>query len=261
MEYLNFADWKSANAAPRHVIALDTTYHCAPEVFFFTPQKRWYLIYQWTDKTPGTGFFGPAFSTMDDVSKPETLTKPVMLFPKKPDHVPRWIDFWVICDKTDAFLFFTGDDGRFWRSRTAIADFPKGWSNPVLVLQLAQNEFFEATCTYRLKGLEKFLTIAEAIGPGNKRYCKVYVADSLGGDWQPIAGSWEKSFASINNTRFADGVEPWTDSISHGELLRDGCDETLTVDPAHLKFLFQGCTAGERAGRNYGQYPLAARPA
>ncbi len=255
MEYLSFADWKSADTAPRRVIALDTTYHCAPQVFFFTPQKRWYLIYQWTDKTSDTGFFGPAFSTMDDVSKPETLTEPTMLFPAKPDNVKKWIDFWVICDRTGAYLFFTGDDGRFWRSRTALSDFPKGWSKPELVLELPQNEFFEATCTYRLKGLEKFLTIAEAIGPGSKRYYKAYIADRLDGEWKPAAGSWEKPFASINNVKFADGVAPWTDSISHGELLREGCDETLTVDPAHLQFLFQGCTADERAGKDYGHYP------
>lgn len=48
---------------------------------------------------------------------------------------------------------------------------------------------------------------------------------------------------------------PCTDSISHGELLRTGCDETLTVDGDHLRFLFQGCTAEERAGKQYSQFP------
>jgi hypothetical protein len=255
MEYLGFADWANADAVPRRVIKLDDTYHCAPQLFFFRPQRKWYLIYQWADKTPATGFFGPAFSTMDDPGKPETLTKPAMLFPKKPENVPRWIDFWVICDDRHAYLSFTGDDGNFWRSRTALADFPKGWSRPELVLRDKKDEFFEASHTYRLKGLDKFLTLVEAIGPGGKRYYKAFLTDRLDGDWRPIAGSWGKPFASAENVRFTPGVAPWADSISHGELLRDGCDETLTVDPARLRFLFQGCTAAERDGKPYGKFP------
>ncbi len=54
---------------------------------------------------------------------------------------------------------------------------------------------------------------------------------------------------------FAPGVTPWTDAVSHGELVRDGCDETMTVDPARLRFVIQGCTAEDRAGKDYGQFP------
>jgi hypothetical protein len=255
MEYLSFTDWKDANAAPRRVISLDTTYHCAPQVFYFRPQKKWFLIYQWADKTPGTGFFGPCYSTMEDVGKPETLTPPKMLFPAKPANVKAWIDFWVICDEHRAYLFFTGDDGRFWRSQTELAAFPNDWTEPKLLLELPKNDFFEATHTYRLKGLKQYLTLVEAIGPGDRRYYKAYVADSLDGNWKPLADSWDKPFASIQNVRFAKGVTPWTDAISHGELLRESNDETLTVDPDHLRFLFQGCTKEERTGKGYGLYP------
>ena len=255
MEYLNFTDWAQANAAPRRVISLDETYHCAPQVFWFRPQQKWYLFYQWTDKTPQTGFFGPAYSTMSEPGKPETLTKPVMLFPRKPANVEHWIDFWMIADATHAYLFFTGDDGRFWRSRTALADFPTGWSQPELVMQSKTEELFEASHTYRLKGFDQYLTLIEAIGPGGVRYYKAYAADKLDGAWRPLADSWDKPFASVKNVSFAPGVAPWTDSISHGELLRDGFDETLTVDPAHLRFLFQGCSSQERAGKDYGHFP------
>jgi hypothetical protein len=255
MEYLSFTDWNNANAAPRQVISLSDSYHCAPEVFYFRPQKKWYLIYQWDDKTPKTGFYGPAYSTLQDVSKPETLTRPVMLFPRKPANVEHWIDFWVICDDAHAYLFFTGDDGRFWRSRTALGDFPAGWSQPKLILQTGKDAFYEASHTYRLKGLDKFLTMVEAVGPEGRRYYKAYIADRLDGEWEPLATTWEKPFAAINNVRFAPGVAPWTDAISHGELLRDGYDETLTVNPAHLRFLFQGCSKAERAGKKYSQFP------
>ncbi|MCX7007928.1 MAG: non-reducing end alpha-L-arabinofuranosidase family hydrolase [Kiritimatiellaeota bacterium] len=255
MEQLSFADWKHADAAPRHVINLVTNYHCAPQVFFFRPQQKWYLIYQWADPTPQTGFFGPVFSTLADPGRPETLTPPKMMFPRKPANVPHWIDFWVICDARHAYLFFTGDDGRFWRSRTALADFPLGWSQPELGLQTARDELFEASHTYRLKGREQYLTLIEAIGPGGARYYKAWLADKLDGAWQPLAASWAQPFASSQNIHFASGVTSWTDSVSHGELLREGCDETLTVDGEHLRFLFQGCTAQERAGKKYGQFP------
>lgn len=44
----------------------------------------------------------------------------------------------------------------------------------------------------------------------------------------------------------------WTDSFSHGELLRAGYDERLEVDPANLRFLFQGLP-DDQWGQGYGQ--------
>ena len=33
---------------------------------------------------------------------------------------------------------------------------------------------------------------------------------------------------------------PWTQDISHGEMIRAGTDQHLEVDPCHLQFLYQG---------------------
>ncbi|UCF16555.1 MAG: hypothetical protein JSW59_03665, partial [Phycisphaerales bacterium] len=49
-------------------------------------------------------------------------------------------------------------------------------------------------------------------------------------------------------------VEPWTDNVSHGELIRDGFDQTLTVDPGNLRFIFQGMWDKDKANRGYGQF-------
>ena len=49
--------------------------------------------------------------------------------------------------------------------------------------------------------------------------------------------------------------ERWSDSISHGELLRDGYDERLEVDPSNLRFLYQGVLDRDRQGKAYGQIP------
>ena len=46
----------------------------------------------------------------------------------------------------------------------------------------------------------------------------------------------------------------WTRDISHGELLRDGYDETLTIDLAQLRFLYQGVSP-DAAGLPYNSLP------
>ena len=51
------------------------------------------------------------------------------------------------------------------------------------------------------------------------------------------------------------GPAHWTDSFSHGELLRAGCDERLEVDPARLRFLFQGVLDRDKRGKRYGDIP------
>jgi hypothetical protein len=111
--------------------------------------------------------------------------------------------------------------------------------------------FYEASHTYRLKGLDKFLTIVEEDG---RRYYKAYVADALDGTWTPLADSAERPFAGWANIRPAKGVEPWTDNVSHGELIRDGADQTMTVDPANLRFVFQGMLEQDKGGKGYGAF-------
>jgi CheY-like chemotaxis protein len=104
MVYLSFADWAdAANAKPYYLDENPSLrgYHCAPQIFYFRPQKKWYLIYQ---SGP------PQYSTADDITKPETWTKPESFFPTNPPEVSRnWLDFWIICDATHAYLFCTGE--------------------------------------------------------------------------------------------------------------------------------------------------------
>ena len=173
-----------------------------------------------------------------------------MLFREDPADVQSWIDFWVICDDARAHLFFTSNDGRMWRSQTRLADFPGGWDAPRVALE---GDVFEASHTYRLRGLDKYLTLIEAVGEGGRRYYKAYLADRLDGKWSPLAASAEKPFAGSGNVRFSGGR--WSDSFSHGELLRAGSDERLEADPADLRFLFQGVSDKARKGKAYGEIP------
>jgi len=33
-----------------------------------------------------------------------------------------WLDYWIICDDSHAYLFFPDDHGRMYRSRTTLAE-------------------------------------------------------------------------------------------------------------------------------------------
>ena len=96
------------------------------------------------------------------------------------------------------------------------------------------------------------MTVVEAQA-GGRRYYKAYLAEKLDGQWTPLAATKDKPFAGPVNTRHT-GTH-WTDSFSHGELIRDGFDQTLQVDPVHLRFLFQGVSDQAKAGKKYGQIP------
>lgn len=248
MEQLSFADWEHANDAPRTEIELHDAYHCAPQVFWFTPHKCWYLVYQ-AGKLAQRPGLTPCFSTTTDITDAKSWTKPAPMIADVP-AAQKWIDFWVICDAEKAYLFYTSDDGHFWRRETNIADFPRGWSVQKLVLKDTKEELFEASHTYKLKGRAQYLTIIEAIAPG-RRYYKAYLADRLDGEWRGLASTLQKPFAARENVTASPA---WADSISHGELLRAGVDETMEVDPLHLRFLIQGVNAAGYQ-QKYGGIP------
>lgn len=249
IEHCSFTRWEEANASPRTILRVsDRDYCCAPQVFYFRPHRLWYLVYQ--VGVPGRNKMWVAYSATTNLANPATWTPARPMLDGGPDD-PREVgglDYWIICDEQRAYLFYTSLDGRMWRLWTRLEDFPRGFGHCELALQA---RIFEASHTYRLKGLGQYLTIIEENG---RRYYQAYVADRLDGAWRPVADTAERPFAGWTNIRPAPGVEPWTDNISHGELLRDGCDETLTVDPANLRFLFQGMWDKDKAGSAYGQF-------
>lgn len=241
MAYITFPDWDHVSSASFHY--LDTNpllqgYHAAPEVFFFTPQNKWYLIFQ---SGP------PQYSTNTDIGNPAGWTRPANFFSAEPDVVTQnkgtggWLDFFLICDTANCFLFFSDDAGTFYRSQTAIGDFPNGFGNTVVVMKdPVASTLFEASNVYRMKDTGKYLALVEAFDPTSNyhRYFRSWTADTLDGTWTPLQSTFAMPFAATNNVTFPDGR--WTDDISHGEMLRAGYDETLTIDTCHLQYLYQG---------------------
>ena len=249
IEYCSFERWEDADRSRRTILKVsDSDYYCAPQVFYFSPHKKWYLIYQMS--VPGGKFMWVAYSSTTTIADPNSWTqaRPILDGGEKDPRKLGGLDYWIICDDQRAYLFLTSLNGRMWRLWTKLEDFPKGFHDCRLALQA---RIFEASHTYRLKGLGKYLTIIEENG---RRYYKAYLADRLDGEWTPVADTAEKPFAGWKNIRPARGVEPWTDNVSHGELIRDGYDQTLTVDPDNLRLIFQGMLDKHKAGKGYGQF-------
>lgn len=237
MATTSFRDWSEAAAAPITYLAdspIGAGYTAAPQVFFFKPQGLWYLIYQSGD---------PFYSTTANIDDPMSWTAPRPLYPNgTPAAIKQtggWLDFFNICDDERCHLFATGDNGRLWRAETSIEQFPNGFGAPELELQDKTDNIFEASMTYKLDGSDKYITMVEAIGhPG--RYFSSWIADDLAGPWKPLAATEADPFAGPANRTFENEI--WSkEQVSHGEMIRSGFDQHLTLDPCEpMRMLYQG---------------------
>jgi hypothetical protein len=252
--YTSFRDFQHAPAAPQ--VFLDTNanigtgYRAAPQVFYFAPKRTWYLIYQ-------TGL--PSFSTTTDPTRPQTWSAPRNLQDSMPPIIAQnigngfWLDFWVICDNVHCFLFSSDDNGHLYRTQTTVAAFPGGWGETVIAKQDARFSLFEASNVYKIKGTNQYLLLVEAIGASGRRYFRSWTSDRIDGEWTALADTEAAPFAGAANVSFRPGAAAWTQDISHGEMLRDGNDQHLVIDPRHLRYLYQG--EDPAASGDYSQLP------
>jgi endo-1,4-beta-xylanase len=243
MEYLNVAeDWSDAATATPTFLNLGGT---APQIFYFAPQKKWYLITEW----------GTSYSTNSDPTKPLNWSAQQSLNVQMPSGVSG-IDPWIICDSTDCYLFQCADNGNFYRSSTPIGNFPNGWSAAEVVASDSQFAMFEADNVYTVEGTGGYLANIEALG-STGRYFRALWANSLGGTWHDLGdtASFSTPFLGINNTTFESGVTPWTTSFSSGGMLIDGNDQTDSINPDNLRFLYQGASQSAYQNDPYGSIP------
>ncbi|KAM3086972.1 hypothetical protein ACMFMG_001082 [Clarireedia jacksonii] len=235
--YINLKDFNSASSAEFHYLdqtKIGTGYRAAPQVFYFAPQKLWYLVYQ-------NG--NAAYSTNADISNPAGWSAPKNFYASQPSIITQnigkgnWVDMWVICDTANCHLFSSDDNGHLYRSQTSVSNFPNGFGSTVIALSDPNpNNLFEASNVYNVGG--KYLLIVEAVGSDGARYFRSWTASSLSGKWTGLADSQSNPFARSTNVAFTG--TPWTKSISHGELIRTNVDQTMTVSPCKLRYLYQG---------------------
>lgn len=250
--YLSFSDWSQAGSATHHYLdrtAIGTGYRAAPQVFYYAAQKLWYLVYQ-------TG--NASFSTNPDISNPNGWSAPRNFYSSMPDIIKQnigngyWVDMWVICDSANCYLFSSDDNGHLYRSQTTVSQFPNGFTNTVIAAQDSnRNALFEASNVYKVQGTNQYLLLVEAIGSDGRRYFRSWTAGSLAGSWTALAASESNPFARANNVTFPAGS--WTKDISHGEMIRAGYDQTLTIPACKLQYLYQGLNPS--ASGDYNSLP------
>jgi endo-1,4-beta-xylanase len=232
---------------------IGTGYRAAPQVFYFAPQRLWYLVYQ-------TG--NASYSTNPDINNPRGWSAPKNFYPNMPEIIRQnigsgyWVDMWVICDSSTCHLFSSDDNGHLYRSQTSLANFPNGMSEPVIAAQDANRyNLFEASNVYAVAGTNQYLLLVEAIGSDGRRYFRSWTSGSIGGTWRPLADTEANPFARANNVTF--NGTAWTRDISHGELVRSGYDQTLTINSCNLQYLYQGKDPAARGDYNRLPWRLA----
>jgi endo-1,4-beta-xylanase len=231
--YLSFTDWNSAGSATQQYLQGGV----APQVFYFAPQNLWYRVYEWPD----------VYSTNADPTQPKNWSPGKNFYASVPAIVTQnqgssgWIDFWVICNDTACFLFFSDDNGHLYRAQTPIGSFPSGFGTPVIVMtDTPAGRLFEASNVYSMKGTGQYLLLVEAYdsNSGGRRYFRSWTAPALDGTWTPLQAEFATPFASAKNVTFSGTA--WTQDISHGEMLRSGYDQKLEIDTCNLQYLYQG---------------------
>ena len=225
--------------APRYrltqIRSKGASYGAAPQVFFFEPQKTWYLVYQTRD-----AHYQPAYSTTKTIENPASWSSPAILVAKEDKE--KWIDFWVICDDRAAYLFYTRGHRDVYVMDTGLDEFPAGFRNPRKVF----SPVHEAVHVYKAKCLPEYHMFYELRADEGFRRYGLATAAVLAGPWSKVTDD----FATGQQLVPPEGADAalWTEEVSHGEMIRSGCDQRLEYDPGRTRFLIQGMHRSQHRG-------------
>ncbi|KAH9185851.1 hypothetical protein AeNC1_012171 [Aphanomyces euteiches] len=205
-----FTNWSDMATAAQNPMPFSAP---TPTLFFFRPKNIWHGSFQRERRSAEK----PLFTGSNPAGSPT-----------------GFLDQTIIADDKNIHLFFAADNGSIYKSSMPIGNFPGSFgSSYTTVMSDTRANLNEAVQVYKLQGQNKYFMIVEAFGSQGD-YFRSFTAPTLDGPWSVHAGS-EPGFAGKDNS----GVT-WTNWISHGDLVRTNPDETFTVDPCNLQFLYQG---------------------
>jgi len=229
INYVSAPTLKELNDAPRFNItpfSNNTKRTAAPHIFYFEPDQKWYLIAQaeYEDR------YTPIYSTTTNISDPSSWSNVQCLVEKfEPD---KWIDFWVICDNSTSYLFYTRNHGDMYFMTTPINSFPHGFGTPTKVD--ANIKVHEACMVYKIRDSQEYWLLTENQYSGNHREYYLSKASALDGKW-----SDSELFATGNDLQFSDPQNQWTTVVSSGEFIRFGYDQIMEIASGEkIEFFF-----------------------
>lgn len=221
----------------------------SPQVFYFTPKKRWYLFAD--SKIDNSA----VFASNSSIKNTEGWTEL-----RKLELATEIGKSYVIADSTDVYLFYSTPEDKLLYRKTEIENFPEGLSDSkeyktVLLGSYNNNCLSDdiPNIYYSLKD-EKYIALMECkkATKNSGTEIKSFTADSLNGQWTMTSIIDIKK----DNIYNADGSKANIHTIKNPEILRSGVNQFMEINGDASKIIYQTNITDNKEGRSFTGFSI-----